>query len=440
MTPDQVFSVQELVGELRNLLETSYRAVWIEGEISGLAKPASGHLYFSLKEHNAVIRCAFFRNRRARSITPTEGMQVLVRGQISVYESRGDLQLIVSHLEEAGEGALRRAFDVLKNKLLAAGLFEQDQKQSIPNFPRAIGVITSPSGAALQDILITLARRYPIARIVLYPVLVQGQQAPAKICQMLKLADQRKEVDVLILARGGGSLEDLQAFNEETVARAIYHCKIPVVAGIGHETDITIADLVSDQRAPTPTAAAELVAPLQDNLASDLNLLSVSLRRQIERYLDQLRQKVDYAAARLNHPNQRLEKLELKQRALKSGLFSAINQQLIHADYQLERSNRGLHFFSPVNRLADIRRAVIQLQHQIRQRIVFELSDNRRKLQYQKTSIQIMSPGHTLNRGYTILQNRQGKIVDSTTLVKTNQKLIATVSNGQFGVKVLADE
>ena len=260
--PSAVYSVKTFVEELRFLLESSYRTVWIEGEVSGLARPGSGHLYFSLKEQNAVIRCAFFRSRQIGSPDIKEGMQVLVKGQISLYEARGDLQLIIQHLEPAGEGALRRAFEQLKKKLLDEGLFDPDRRMPIPSMPKTIGLVTSGSGAALRDILVTLRRRYPIANVILSPTLVQGELAPLQICESLAALAKHTDVDVIIVARGGGSLEDLQAFNDEQVARAIYHCPIAVVSGIGHETDTTIADLVADHRAPTPTAAAEFVTPL----------------------------------------------------------------------------------------------------------------------------------------------------------------------------------
>ncbi len=438
MNPEQVYSVRGLVSELRHLLETSYRTVWIEGEISNLARPASGHLYFSLKEGNAIIRCAFFRNRRAGSASPDEGMQVLVKGQISVYENRGDLQLIIRHLEPAGEGALRRAFDALKKKLSAEGLFDQDTKLSLPQYPRTIGIITSPTGAALHDIRTTLNRRYPAARIVLYPALVQGEQAASEICTMLELAASRQEVDVLILARGGGSLEDLQAFNEEIVARAIYKCRIPLLAGIGHETDFTIADMVADQRAPTPTAAAEMVSPSIGDIYRNLDHSLQSLKRCAERHLNQLRQKVDYASACLIHPTQRLEKYIHKQQALESSLIAAARQFLMLGRYELERNENRLFHHGPGQQFSRLSQKISQQQHSIRQQTLFTLASNQGKLAHLKASVRMMSPKHTLNRGYAILQNQRGKVVNSTTQIHSGQNLVATISDGKFAVKVEA--
>ena len=431
-----MYSVTELVGELRNLLETSYRSVWVEGEISSLATPASGHLYFSLKEANAVIRCAFFRNRRAGSETPKDGMQVLIRGQISVYENRGDLQLIVTHLEPAGEGALRRAFEILKKKLSKEGLFDQAHKQELPSFPRAIGVVTSASGAALHDIRITLQRRFPLARLIVYPCLVQGGDAARSICEMIGIAAERQDVDVLLLARGGGSLEDLQAFNEESVARAIFSCTIPTVSGVGHETDLTIADLVADHRAATPTAAAELVSPLVDELARELGELQRRLMGQIDWQLNQRRQQIDYATSKLVHPSQKLDHHRLRCASLTTTLLSHTQRLLIGVRHQIERSYDGLHYHNPATQLSRNRQLVVDNQRRISQQSAFFLSTQRLNLHRMKTSILLMNPLRTLERGYSILKNKNGKIISAVNSVESGQELRATVSDGEFGVKV----
>src|SRR5579871_6168918 len=258
----KVISVSDLNRAARGLLEGGFPLLWVEGEISNLARPASGHLYFSLKDSQAQVRCALFRNRNLLlRFKPADGMHVLVRGRVSLYEPRGDYQFIAEHMEEAGHGALQRAFEELKQKLTAEGLFDAARKRPLPAAPRSIGVITSPSGAALRDILSVIRRRYPLARVVLYPVPVQGEGSGAKIAAMLRTASERADAEVLILARGGGSLEDLWAFNEENVARAIRASRIPVVSGVGHETDFTIADFAADLRAATPSAAAELIVP-----------------------------------------------------------------------------------------------------------------------------------------------------------------------------------
>src|SRR5579859_8203563 len=261
-TGRNVFSVSRLNREVRLLLEKGLGVVWVEGELSNFSAPSSGHWYFSLKDRDAQLRCAMFRMKNASlGFTPKAGQQVLARGRISLYEPRGDYQLIVEHLEEAGIGALRREFERLKEKLAAEGLFALERKRSLPRFPRRVGVITSASGAALHDVLRVLARRYPPAAVLIYPTPVQGGAASAGLVAAIELASARAECDVLILARGGGSLEDLWSFNDERVARAIRASAIPVVSGVGHEVDFTIADFAADLRAPTPTGAAELVTP-----------------------------------------------------------------------------------------------------------------------------------------------------------------------------------
>jgi exodeoxyribonuclease VII large subunit len=258
-----IYTVSRLNREAKGLLESSFPPIWIEGEISNLSRPASGHVYFSLKDPQAQVRCAFFRqHQRLAGIALKDGLHVLLRARVSLYEGRGDFQVIVEYLEEAGEGALRRAFDALKLRLAKEGLFETARKLPLPRLPSRIGIITSPSGAVLHDILTTLKRRFPAIAVLVFPVPVQGEGAAEKIAAAIS-SGRRKDCDALILARGGGSLEDLWPFNEEIVARAIHACPVPIVSGVGHETDFTIADMAADARAPTPTAAAEMLSPNQ---------------------------------------------------------------------------------------------------------------------------------------------------------------------------------
>src|SRR6202008_4352110 len=279
-----VYTVSRLNREVRSVLERGLSVIWVEGELSNFSQPASGHWYFSLKDRGAQLRCAMFRMQNALvGFTPRDGAQLLLRGRISVYEARGEYQLIVQRLEEAGVGALKREFERLKTRLAAEGLFAAERKRALPRFPRRIGVITSPSGAALQDILKILARRFPPAAVLIYPAPVQGAAAVPALIAALATAGARAECDVLILARGGGSLEDLRAFNDEGVARAIHDCPIPVVTGIGHEVDFTIADFVADRRAPTPSGAAEIVVPdergFSDAFAAGLRRLTGAMQR-----------------------------------------------------------------------------------------------------------------------------------------------------------------
>ena len=354
--PDRnVFSVSRLNREAKALLEGSFPLLWVEGELSNLSRPASGHLYFTLKDAQAQVRCALFRSsQRGLGAAPKDGMQVLVRARVSLYEGRGDYQLIVESLEEAGEGALRRAYEALKNRLAQEGLFDSARKKPLPRLSRRIGIITSPSGAVLHDILTTLKRRFPAIPVMLYPVPVQGDGAAEKIAAMLRLAGQQLDCDVLILARGGGSLEDLWAFNEEIVARAIHACPIPVVCGVGHETDFTIADFVADARAATPTAAAEMLSPNQSDWLASLDDLERRLRRQLRDHLLNAQQKIDYLNARLlrHNPQALLREQRLRNQHLQRRFTNAIRRLLERAHERLARAAQALDTLSPLATLA----------------------------------------------------------------------------------------
>ncbi len=435
MPEPSVYSVGSLVAELRSLLEAGYRSIWVEGEVSSLSAPASGHLYFSLKEGQALIRCAFFRNRRQGATIPKDGMQVLARGQISVYPSRGDLQLIVHHLELSGEGALRRQFELLKQKLKAEGLFDA-KKKPLPVYPQTIGIVTSESGAAWRDILVTLQRRFPPARLILYPVTVQGDAAPAEIVAMLDQASATPNLDVLILARGGGSLEDLQAFNEERVARAIHRCPIPLVSGVGHETDFTIADLVADHRAATPTAAAEMVTPLASMIRQQVAQQSARLMAIMARHLGDLGQQVDHLTARLVHPSERLRRhrLELEtlhQRSLHHThlTLASLRQQVNHQRNLVQRHN-------PVNRLRLLQERYQTLNQHLHQATNHHLADIQYRLNTLAQALDLLGPNQTLTRGYAILRNSQTHVVSSVSRVQPGEQLSALLSDGSLSLKV----
>ena len=295
-----IYSVSRLNAEIRAVLEGSFPLLWVEGEISNLSTPRSGHSYFSLKDSHAQVRCALFRGKRLLlRFQPNDGDQVLIRARISLYEARGDFQLIVEHMESAGAGALQRAFDELKAKLDKEGLFDTSRKKALPAYPRRIGIITSATGAAVRDILQVLQRRFPALPVLIYPVPVQGQNASREISHALKLADQRQDCDLLILARGGGSLEDLAAFNDENLARTIAALETPIISAVGHEIDFTIADFVADRRAPTPSAAAELAT-------IDQQVLLDSLQQQRKRLLRSIRQQLHQEKTLLTHLVQKL--------------------------------------------------------------------------------------------------------------------------------------
>ena len=445
-TPDisiperRVLTVSDLNRAARGLLEGGFPLMWVEGEISNLARPASGHLYFSLKDAQAQVRCALFRNRSLLlRFKPTDGMHVLVCGRVSLYEPRGDFQFIAEHMEEAGHGALQRAFEELKQKLSAEGLFDPARKRPLPKAPRSIGVITSPSGAALRDILSVIRRRYPIARVVLYPVPVQGEGAGGKITAMLRTASARAECEVLILARGGGSLEDLWAFNVETVARAIRASVIPVVSGVGHETDFTIADFAADLRAPTPTGAAELTTP--DGIAW-LRLLAEQAMRLAQaeaRLLAGWRERLEWCKERLTqlHPGrvlrdraQRLDELELR---LKRGM----RQQLKHEDTRLATAVASLREHSPGQRLRQMSDRLIGLSQRLKASARAEVLATRNRVALAARALDAVSPLATLNRGYAIVSDAaSGSIISHVDKARPGQSVRAELADGNFVAEI----
>jgi exodeoxyribonuclease VII large subunit len=346
-----VYTVSRLNREARLLLEHGLPALWLEGELSNFARPSSGHWYFSLKDEAAQVRCAMFRGANTRvRVTPRDGLHVLVRARVGLYEPRGEYQLVVEHLEEAGEGALRRRFEELKARLAAEGLFDAAAKRAPPRLPRRIGVVTSPTGAAIRDILHVLARRFPAVPVLVYPVPVQGAGAAADIAAALRLASARAETDVLILARGGGSLEDLWSFNEEVVARAIRACRIPVITGVGHEVDTTIADFAADLRAPTPSGAAELAVPDRLEWLRALAHTRSRLANAWARGAGGRRERLDWLARRLElmHPRTRLAARAQRLDELEARLTRALRRELADAGRRLAGAARTLHAVSPL--------------------------------------------------------------------------------------------
>lgn len=432
-----VYTVKKLNSELKSLVEQSYRSIWVEGEISGLATPASGHLYFSLKEENSIIRCAFFRNRQLRGgYRPKEGSQVLIQGQISYYEPRGDLQLIVSFLEDAGEGALRKAFERLKSKLQSKGYFETESKQRIPEIVQSVGVITSESGAVIQDILTTLKRRNPNIRVILYPTRVQGESADEEIAKAIQIAEQRHECDVYILARGGGSLEDLQAFNSETVADAIFNCKTPIISAVGHETDFSIADFVADHRAPTPTAAAELVSIDTGYLKNRLKEHLGRLIRLIRSRIQQDQQTVDYLQARLVDPRHVFENQTFRIARLSSALKSNLNRNIQLHQQRLDHCQSGLAIHSPANQLKHLQQTLASNRKLIQKLSEIKLNGLQVSNTQAKEKIQLMAPQNTLNRGYAIVQGPDGQVILDPMLLNKADLLEIAVSKGRLTATV----
>jgi exodeoxyribonuclease VII large subunit len=427
-----IYTVRQFNREVRQLLESSYQKVWIEGEISNLAAPSSGHLYFTLKDEEAQIRCALFRNRRLRlRCTVENGVAVHLRGQVSLYEARGEFQLIVDYLELAGEGILRRKFEELKQKLDREGLFDLSLKQPIQRIPRCIGVITSPTGAAIRDIVSTLERRYPVANVLVYPVAVQGVHAAPQIVEALVQANHAPLCDVLILSRGGGSLEDLWAFNEEAVVRAIHASQIPVVAGIGHEVDVTLSDLAADFRAATPTAAAESVSPDRGELAGELTARNRRLKIMIGHVLHQQAQHLDLLASRLRHPADRLLAHRQDLANMSARAFFA-SQAISHRqEIATLRLWQRLNSASPHLLLEKSQLYVDNLNQRLGH-LCRNLPINPvRELSSLTARLHGLSTRHTLQRGYTILRDAtDGRVISNAAVVQRGQALEAELAHG----------
>lgn len=348
-----IITVSQLNNLARQILEESFDVAWVEGEISNFVRASSGHMYFTLKDQSAQVRCAMFRHRNMVLPFKIEnGIHVIVKATVSLYEGRGDFQLIVDQMEEAGDGVLQRAFEALKKRLSEEGLFAEEQKQEIPSLPKCIGVVTSPTGAAVKDILTTLRRRFPAIPVIIYPTMVQGNEAAPQIVTALNNANKHKLCDVIILSRGGGSLEDLWPFNEEIVARAIYASKIPIVSGVGHEIDFTIADFVADRRAPTPTAAAELVTPHQEEWMSQYEYYYHRLIEKISQKIYQYDLLVQGLRKQLKHPGDRLREYAQRVDHHEHRLIAAIKNKIQNSQHVLASLSRALNNVSPLNVLS----------------------------------------------------------------------------------------
>jgi len=435
-----VFTVSELNRTVRDLLESGLGEIWIEGDLSNLARPASGHVYFSLKDRDAQVRCALFRGRGRRlDFVPEAGMTVRARARVGLYEARGDYQLIIEHLEPAGAGALARAFEELKKRLAAEGLFDAERKRTPPPLPARIGVVTSPSGAAVRDVLQVLARRFPAVPVVLYPVPVQGERAAPAIARMLAKAGRRAECDVLLLVRGGGSLEDLWPFNEEAVARAIVDCPTPVISGVGHEVDITIADFAADLRAPTPSAAAELVVPDAAAWLRGLDNLDRRLRAVVRRRLRQVRDRHAGLRARLErqHPRKRLQQLQQRRDELELRLdrarrrvFSTRRERLLQVQSRLRR-------VSPSLRIEPLRERTRHAGERLHRAMQQDLRVRDRRLAGAVRALEAVSPLATLGRGYALVLRRDdGSAVTDAAALACGDALEVRLARGRIDATV----
>jgi len=460
-----VYSVSRLNREVRVLLERGLGVLWVEGELSNFSQPASGHWYFSLKDRDAQLRCAMYRVKNSLvGFTPRAGMQVLVRGRISLYEPRGEFQLIIEHLEEAGVGALRREFERVKARLAADGLFCAERKRALPRFPRRIGLITSPSGAALRDVLKILARRYPPASVLIYPSPVQGAAAVPTLVAALASASSRAECDVLILARGGGSLEDLWAFNDERVARAIHACTVPVVCGVGHEIDFTIADFVADARAPTPSAAAEMVVPDRDACLEALARSAQRLEGGVRRELRGLRARLEAIARRLGreHPGTRLQQQMQRLDDLSQRLAGSTRGALHREGGRLAELRARLQQHSPRHALGEwgarnqslqlrLARAIgahharaaahaEQLHGRLERAARERLAGAAQRLALAQRALDAVSPLATVRRGFAIVKDAGGRVITDAAAVAVGDEIEASLARGTLRARVTGTE
>ena len=437
---DNIYSVSQLNQSVRLMLENQLGAVWLTGEISNFSQPVSGHWYLSLKDENAQVRCAMFRMKNLRvSFRPTNGMQVLVRANVSLYEPRGDYQLIIESMHLAGEGLLMQQFEALKLKLAAEGLFAQHLKKNLPHFSKAVGIITSKTGAALQDILHILQRRDPSLKIIIYPTAVQGKDAATEIAHMIELANQRQEVDVLIVGRGGGSLEDLWCFNEEMVARAIFHSHLPVISAVGHETDVTIADFVADVRAPTPSAAAELVSRNQTELLQQLQYRRQRLEIALDRLFAEKQQKLKHLSLRLHNQHPQAQ-LRIQQQLIMQ-LSHRLQQSLRHRWQKKAENLTALSmrlYKNPLPlRLQQYEQQLAQLKVRLNSHMNLTLSLQQKQLAHLCGKLDSLSPLKVLARGYSITQNQQNLTIHSMKDVNVGEQIKTRLPDGDIISQVI---
>ncbi len=440
--PRSILTPSTLNRLVRDLLGDVFAFVWIEGELSNVAKPASGHLYFTLKDSGAQVRCAMFKPKSAAlRFKPVDGMQVLLRAKVGLYEPRGEFQLVAESMEPAGEGALQREFEQLKARLDAEGLFAPARKRPLPRYARRIGVITSATGAAVRDVLSVLARRWPLTEVDVLPVPVQGREAPPAIVGMLKKASASQRYDVLLLTRGGGSLEDLWAFNDEAVARAIHASAVPVVSAVGHEIDFSIADFVADLRAPTPSAAAELLVPDAVAVTRHLQQLRLRLLTLRQRQWQAHSQRLDHLSARLQaqRPQARLARDRERLTHVRSRLAGVLREQSQQRHTRLERLHQRLLAQHPRMRLPLLARRLAEQDQRLRRAIALTLERKQTSIRHIARALHAVSPLATLERGYAILFDAAGQVLRSVDAAKPGDRLTARLADGELRVNVADD-
>jgi len=434
----EIISVSEINRRAKSILEENFPFVWIQGEVSNFFSAASGHWYFSLKDESSEIRCAMFANKSHRiTFEPKDGDHLVLNGTLSIFEGRGQYQIIVEHIELAGEGALLKAFEELKKKLLTEGLFDDSLKKKLPSYPRSIAVVTSPDGAVIQDIINVLSRRSPFFDLTVVPTLVQGEKAAPLICEALNKASNLENIDLIILARGGGSIEDLWAFNNEEVARAIVNCPIPLVSAVGHETDFTISDFVADIRAPTPSIAAEIISQPYSELKETLEGYQGYLLKSVESQFDSQRTHITNLIKRIRHPGDKLREIGQRVDYLETALIQEMHQKVSFKKNQLNLTQLSLQQNSPQNK---VKEAKVYLQNASKDLLkAFKLKIERKKklLGELVATIEAVSPLSVLARGYSIISTEpEGKILSSSNQVKIGQTISAVLNKGSIKAEV----
>lgn len=435
----EIYTISRLNQEVRLLLEGAFPLVWVEGEISNFSRPSSGHCYFSLKDSDSQVRCAMFRGKAINlRFQPKDGDHVLVRARVGLYPARGEFQLVVEHMEEAGDGRLRRAFEELKQRLQREGLFDAALKRPLPPLPRRIGVVTSPTGAAIRDVLTVLKRRFPALPVLIYPVPVQGAGAAEKIAEAIRLADQRAEVDLLLVTRGGGSLEDLWSFNEEVVARAIHACRIPVVSAVGHEIDFTIADLTADQRAPTPSAAAEMISPDASAWSAQVAQYDKRLQQLQRLRLNRLGERLGWLRRHIeqHHPQRRLQDAEQRLDGLQLRLEQAARRRLRDLALREQNARGRLERRNPLLQITALQERSRDLRHRLEVAVHRQLRAGEQLLAFNAHRLDTVSPLATLARGYAVVRDADDGVLRRAADVAVGDQVVAELAEGALHCRV----
>ncbi|MGH1472377.1 MAG: exodeoxyribonuclease VII large subunit [Cellvibrionaceae bacterium] len=429
----EVISVSQLNRKAKQLLETHISLTWVEGEISNFAAPASGHWYFTLKDADAQVRCAMFRGRNSLArFKPKQGQQVLIRARVSLYEGRGEYQLIAEHIEEAGFGVLQRAFEALKTKLSKEGLFEEEHKQAIPSIPKHLAVITSPTGAAIRDVLSVLERRFAGIPVTVIPVQVQGEGAAQQISDAIQLANKANRFDVILLTRGGGSLEDLWPFNEEIVARTIFDSQLPILSAVGHEIDFTISDFVADFRAPTPSAAAEILSPDGVDLMQTFSGFDILLGQSLQRVVNHNKHCVHSLSSRLRHPGERIQSRAQHLDNLEMRMQKAIGFTLHESKSTLQSVTQRQQHLHPGKKIDQLIHHVNQLTVRSTLQIQQKIKSEKNNLGKVAEILQTVSPLNTLRRGYSVSLDAKGTILKNTNKVSVGDTITTKLGDGEL--------